>query len=255
MRYDPPQPNLSAVPALRIAQLTDPHLLLPPGNQLMGLDTLDRFRRCLAAAVAARPAALFLTGDFCAQEPDPAVYAWLRPRLDETGLPYYLLAGNHDDRRALRQSFDLPGAGNEPIHYTTELAGHHFVCLDSSPGELDGDQLPWLDAQLRAHPAAFVFVHHPPAPLGVRFMDEHHPIRDGGALLRALSEHGPRHVFCGHYHAGRDVHRPDGITVHCCPPTSFHISPDPADFHLDPLAPAWRLLELTDNGELRVVNR
>ena len=72
---------------VRIAQLTDPHLLLPTGQLLMGLDVADRFQHCLTAAVATRPDAVFLTGDFCAHDPDAGVYDWLYPQLEALGVP------------------------------------------------------------------------------------------------------------------------------------------------------------------------
>ncbi len=221
----------------------------------MGFDVMDRFERCLVAAAATEPDAYFLTGDFCAHDPEAVIYEWLRPRLDALGTPYCLAAGNHDDRQLMRTAFSLPGVGNDPIRYVATVGTRRFLFLDSCPGTVDDGQIDWLAGQLADDPEAAVVVHHPPCPMGVVFMDAKYPLQENEKLLSTLQAHGPRHVFCGHYHSGCDLTLPGGLQVHLCPPTSFFIDPRAEDFQLERLPPAWRQIDWSDDGTMRIANR
>ena len=236
--------------ALRIVQLTDLHLL-SPGELLMGLDVQQRFQRVLAAARQLQPEAYLLTGDFCAHEPVYAVYERLKPQLDGLDAPYYLAAGNHDDPQMLRRAFGLQGMAGAPIYYRVDLKDQSFLVLDTSPGELDREQVDWLATQLRQVPEATIVMHHPPVPLGVKFMDQKYPLRTTDRLYEILTADGTRRrVLCGHYHSVRMVtHR--NLDVYLCPPTSFFINPQAEEFELRERGPGYQLLEWLDNGDFR----
>lgn len=236
--------------SLRIVQLTDPHLL-SPGEELMGLDVGARLEAVLQLAVTLRPDALFLTGDFCAHEPVADVYHRLRRRLDRLPVPYFLTAGNHDDRRMLRDAFSLPGSGNLGINQVVHLKDRSFLFLDSSPGYVDEQQLQWLAEALADFPHADVVMHHPPVALGIRFMDGKYPLQDTDRLLELLTTDGNRRrIFCGHYHANRLVSHKN-LDVLLCPPTSFFINPSAPDFEMDPHPPGCQLMEWTAEGDFR----
>ena len=223
----------------------------------MGLDTNARFAEALAAAEALQPDALVLTGDFCGQDPNEEVYRKLRPQLDATGLPYFLSPGNHDSRALLRKHFRLPGRADAPIYGRVAIAERDYYFLDTSPGELETEQLDWLEAELDPDRPAEIFMHHPPFALGVRFMDERYQLSDSDGRLAAILASGGRErtVFCGHYHSYRTVRR-GKVTVHLCPPTSFYIDPLPESFRLEELPPAIQLIEYDSaESEARVVPR
>lgn len=207
-----------------IVQITDPHLLATPGEHLMGLDVWARFHAALAQARQLEPDAYFFTGDFCAQEPDAEVYARLRPLLDALEKPYYLAAGNHDNRAMMRRHFELPGTGDDAVYYRATVGNRRFLFIDTQTASIDEAQLAWLAAELRAHPAADIVMHHPPFPLGIQFMDEKYPLKNPEALAEVLAAApGRRRVFCGHYHNSRVVEG-DRCTAYLCPPTSFYIN-------------------------------
>lgn len=233
--------------SLKIVQITDPHLLAPT-ERLMGLDVNRRLTDVLAHARRFDPDAYFLTGDYCANEPVQEIYHRLRPLLDQLERPYYLAAGNHDDRHMMRNAFYLEGHGQQPICGLIAVNGRHFLLLDSSPGTVDDGQVKWLGRALKQYPTADVVMHHPPIPLGVTFMDDKYPLRATDALLSVLSYDGrPRRVFCGHYHSARTV-KFRNLQVHLCPPTSFYIDPDPIDFRLMDHGAGYLRLEWTDGG-------
>lgn len=232
--------------SLKIVQITDPHLIAP-SERLMELDVNQRLIDVLEHARSFEPDAYFLSGD-CANEPVQEVYHRLRPLLDALGKPYYLAAGNHDDRQMMRNAFFLKGHGQEPIHGLIEVKNRHFLLLDTSPGTLDGEQVQWLSRALNQYPEADIVMHHPPIPMGVRFMDEKYPLRETDALLSVLSYDGrPRKVFCGHYHSARTVDYRN-LQIHLCPPTSFYIDPDLSEFRLMDQMPGYLRLQWSEDG-------
>ncbi|MCP9237086.1 metallophosphoesterase [Lewinella sp. JB7] len=234
----------------RIVQITDPHLLAP-GETLMGLDVTGRLEDVLQLAEELDPDAYFFTGDFCAHEPVQEVYHRLRERLDRLPAPYYLTAGNHDDREMMRRAFDLPGRGQEGICGRVAVHDQSFLFLDSSPGFVDDQQLDWLTEALVEHPVSDIVIHHPPIALGVKFMDAKYPLRKTERLLRLITEDGVRRrVFCGHYHSVRTVSH-GNLDVYLCPPTSFFIDPAADEFSMVERAPGCQLLEWTYGGDFR----
>lgn len=228
-------------------QITDPHLLAPR-ERLMGLDVNTRLRAVLAHAQGFAPDAYFLTGDCCAHEPVQEVYHQLRPVLDDLGKPYYLAPGNHDDRAMMRNAFFLKGHGQRTIHGLVRVKQRSFLFLDTSTGTVDEKQIDWLVRALAQYPDADIVMHHPPIPMGVRFMDEKYPLRKTERLLGALTSDGrQRRIFCGHYHCGRMVQFRN-LQVHLCPPTSFYIDPDPNDFRRDARQPGYLRLSWEEDG-------
>ena len=233
--------------SVKIVQITDPHLLAP-GEELMGLDVNRRLRAVLAHAQAFAPDAYLLTGDFCAHDPVQEVYHRLRPLLDQLGKPYYLAAGNHDDRTMMRNAFFLDGHGQDPVSGLVQIRDRHFLMLDTALGSVDKGQVEWLSRAINQYPDADIIMHHPPVPLGVNFMDEKYPLRDTDDLLQVLTyDEKQRRVFCGHYHNARTVHYRN-LEIHLCPPTSFYIDPDPLDFNQEFRRPGYLRLTWGDDG-------
>ncbi len=189
-----------------LAQLSDFHIGAPS-------DEHDP-RACLREAVDAvlalpnRPDAVLASGDL-ADDGSSASYGFVREELERLGLPFHVLAGNHDERGALREAFGLPGEGDDPIEYAVDLGPLRLVVLDTvlpgeDRGELDDMRLALLDAELAAAPeqATLLAMHHPPLHTGLPPFDE--ICLDAGersALSAVLSRH-PQvlRIVAGHVH-------------------------------------------------------
>jgi 3',5'-cyclic AMP phosphodiesterase CpdA len=70
-------------------------------------------------------------------------------------------------------------------------------------GELDGERLAWLEAELATDAPTLVAVHHPPLHIGVPAMDDIGLAPAGREGLGAVLERHPqvRRVVAGHVHA------------------------------------------------------
>lgn len=199
-------------PALRtIVHLSDTHLLA--GDRALGgrYDTAENLRRALAAvqALDIRPDALVFTGDLT-DLGEPEAYAALRaavePVAERLGAPLVWVAGNHDERPALRRGLLDLEPTEEPVTGVWDLGGLRLVVLDSTVpgwhhGDLDEGQLAWLGDVL-AEPAplgTILALHHPPLPSHVPFFDILE-LRGQSAFAEVLAGSDVRGILAGHLH-------------------------------------------------------
>ena len=89
---------------MRIVQLTDLHIGLE-NEDTYGVDVRHNFLQILDKAKAQRPDLLVISGDLCYRDGDARIYEWIKGHLDQSGLPYEVMSGNHDDPVLLARSF------------------------------------------------------------------------------------------------------------------------------------------------------
>lgn len=193
---------------MKLALLADPHLV-PPGEKIYGVDPFDRLDRALAAVskYAGDADLLVLLGDLV-HNGEPEVYALLRKRVDQLGIPVRVLIGNHDDRDAIKAAWpDLPVDSSgflQSQHIDEELC---LLFLDTAgpagtnPGRLCAARRDWLRQALangEGRPT-FIFMHHPPADLG--FKVDATKLVESNELADLIASAGNvHHIFAGHTH-------------------------------------------------------
>jgi 3',5'-cyclic-AMP phosphodiesterase len=189
-----------------LAQLSDPHI----GAEWGGGDPVAGFAAAVESvrALQLQPDAVLVSGDLADNATD-AEYEQVLELLAPLQAPLYVLAGNHDDRRALHRHFGVPGAAGEPVQYSVDLGPLRLVVLDTTrpgedPGALDAGRLDWLDAELAAAPKlpTLVAMHHPPVVTGVPAWDALGlPVGDRRALGEVIERHRQvRRLVAGHVH-------------------------------------------------------
>lgn len=199
-------------PALRtILHLSDTHLLA--GNVALGgrYDTTANLRRTLEAveAIGVHPDAIVFTGDLTdLGEPDAyrALRETIEPVAARLDAPVIWVAGNHDERPALRRDLLGLSPSEEPVTAVHDLRGLRLVVLDTTVpgwhhGDLDDAQLAWL-GEVLATPAplgTILAMHHPPLPSHIPLFDILE-LRDQGRLAHVVAGTDVRAIFAGHLH-------------------------------------------------------
>jgi Icc protein len=216
---------------LIVAQITDPHVRVGPGDAGSA--------EALAAAVRAvaevdpSASAVLLTGDLT-DHASAAEYGRVAELIAPLSMPIHLLAGNHDDADALRAHLGAPGAAGEPLQYTEDLGGLRLVACDTTiagrdDGALGPERLAWLEAQLAADGDAptIVAMHHPPLRIGVPVIDDVGLAAEDCAAVGGLVARHPqvKRIVAGHVHrAATGV--AGGCAVFVCPSSYVQLALD-----------------------------
>ncbi len=236
---------------MRVLQFTDPHLPGIPGTDVRGVATEATLARCIAHARRRhpRPDAVLLTGDLV--HDDAGGYAALRARFRSTGAPVHCLPGNHDDPADVQR--ELGGAPF--VHeFATSYGAWVMVMMNSTVaganhGHFDAGELARLDAALAAHSGghALICLHHHPVPHGSAWLDEL-MLDNAAEFFAILARHaGVRGLAWGHTHQpfeGMHGH----IRLMGTPSTCMQFAQNAAEFEVDSRPPAYRWLELGDDG-------
>ena len=194
-----------------IIHVSDPHFLAEGAHLGGRYDVETTFARTLDAirAVHPSPSAIVITGDLTDLGEADAyrrLRAAVEPVADELGAPIVRVAGNHDERPALRAGLlDAPPT-EEPVTGVWDLDGLRLVALDTSVpgwhhGDLDGAQLAWLESVL-ATPAphgTLLAMHHPPLPSHLPLFDILE-LRHQDELAAVIRGSDVRGILAGHLH-------------------------------------------------------
>lgn len=208
---DLPQFGRSAPARRTIVHISDTHLL--DGGRLLGgrYDTAGNLAHTLDAVerLGVRPDAIVFTGDLT-DLGEAGAYRALRAAVEPVaarlGAPIVWVAGNHDERPALRAGL-LDGAPSEdPVTGVWDFDGLRLIALDSTVpgwhhGDLEATQLAWLRGIL-AEPAplgTILALHHPPLPSHIPFFDILE-LRNQDEFARAIAGTDVRAILAGHLH-------------------------------------------------------
>lgn len=189
-----------------LVQLSDLHI----GANENGVDPVPHLEAVVEAicVLPNEPDAVLVSGDLTHDGGRPE-FQLARRLLERLNAPLHVLPGNHDDRALLREAFDLPGAGDEPVDYSVEVGELRLVVIDSNvpgrdPGRYDPERLRWLDLELRAQPdrPTLLAMHHPPLATAVREWDGINlEPRQRQALAGVVAQHPQlRAIVGGHLH-------------------------------------------------------
>jgi 3',5'-cyclic-AMP phosphodiesterase len=247
---------------MKILQITDPHLYGNASGNLRGVETDSSLRHVLddalgegTSASEAGYSAILATGDLV--QDDPSGYLRFKSIFAGQRKPVLCIPGNHDEPEAMSRSLNV-----EPFQYcgARSLGPWQFIMLDSyDPGHVGGrlkaSELARLDAALAASPAhALVCLHHHPVAMGSRWLDgiglanadEFWGVIDSHAHVRA--------VVWGHVHQAYDGER-KGVRLLGTPSTCAQFLPQSERYAVDSRPPAYRRLDLRDDGGIHSVIR
>lgn len=236
-----------------LVQISDLHIRPRglPVNRISETNTLTERAIDVIRLLEPKPQAVLVTGDITDSGTERE-YERARILLDRLHLPYFLIPGNHDRRRAMQAAFaDLDWMPKEgPIRFAVEVGDRRLICLDTlvegeGGGRVGEEQLAWLDAELARHGErpTIIALHHPPIRTGIVHMDKI-ALADANAFVAVVARHAQiERILCGHLH--RPITASIGGRTLIVPPSVVHqvaLDLDPAHegaFNFEP--PAYYL--------------
>jgi len=236
---------------MQLAFITDLHIDTS-FEYPFGIDTRENLKRILHAISKTDAEELIIGGDLCYRSPEQEIYEWIFQALDEFGMPYHTISGNHDDAVMMSKigGFDALLNGTE-LYYAKMFKPYLALFLDTTKGVISKKQLNWLDRQIYQHSGpTVIFMHHPPINANVPFMDED-PTKSfsGGEkimdILAKLAQVVP--IFTGHYHVEKTVVK-DNAMLFITPSCFFQIDQRSKAFKVDHHRIGYRLIDLKSDG-------
>lgn len=242
---------------VRVVQITDTHLLRDPRAALLKLNTQYSFEK-VVELIAANEASIDLilaTGDIAQ---DASVEAYLRfgAAMQSFAAPFYWIPGNHDRRRVMESLDQYQDAFTNLVRH----ANWQIILLDSSVvGEVHGHlcerELAHLEQSLeaaRSNPQiehCLICLHHNPVPGSAIWM-EGIGLHNDQAFLAIIDRFEfVQAVVYGHIHQELDFIR-NNVRYFCTPSTCIQFKPEVTEFALDVVSPAYRWLNLYDDGRI-----
>lgn len=240
---------------LRVLHLTDPHLFADPDGTLRGTVTHASLASVLAHYREQdwRADLAVVTGDLV-QDDSAGAYTHFRELLGDLGLEVHCVPGNHDVRSLMQSTLSTT-----PFHYceSVEHEGWLIIGLDSCVSDFAGGavaqaELARLDAAIAASAAdhAMVCLHHPPVPMGSKWLDTV-GLENGDEVLARMAATGKvRLAVFGHVHQAYDAPH-QGVHIIGTPSTCRQFAQHSDEFAVDDNPPAYRRIELLDDGSHR----
>lgn len=214
-----------------------------------GVDTVQNFERVIQLVQEHAPDHVVMMGDYSLKTPKREDVRTVCRSLFNAGVPYSFIAGNHDRAQDLAEACaGMKNLYGDELYFRSTIGDLTCLFLDTAKGSMLPAQHLWISEQLKSATApTLVFMHHPPLPMGVPFMDNNHSYKDtNDALKEILFNHpSPLHIFSGHYHTARSAQI--GIhSVHLCPSTYFQLDPSQQEFAVSHAMPGIRHVEFVD---------
>lgn len=245
---------------MKIVQLTDLHLR---GDDLLSFgvaDTVEQVKNTMEYFNQMKnlPDFFVVSGDL-ADNGDLDAYHNLKEHLTQLPRPVYVLPGNHDNRKDMKDILgDMCPAEEEIAPYICysiddtpiRVIVVDTICENEHYGGLDDRVGDWLEKKLEEQPEkpTLVFTHHPPFIARMGKMDE--GFGNIERFAEVLEGHTNVRLCCGH------LHRPimtnwRGVETMVCPPISMlidlNLTPEGGDdFYL--ADPFFATHDLTEDG-------
>ncbi len=234
---------------MRLALITDLHTGMAEEHPF-DIDLRQNFLDILGAVRQSGAEHLLILGDLCLKDGNAEVYRWQKTYLDELGMPYSIIPGNHDDAQVLAYVFpQVASQSTGELYFDHRFGGHNCLMLDTSRGYTSSQQKAWLKQRIKAaNDYLLICMHHPPTLINVPHMDLKHYLHDKDETMEILrSSEVPIYIFCGHYHVEKVIHLAH-LHIHVTPSCYFQLDGYIEDFKVDHKRIAYRIIELADMG-------
>ena len=195
---------------------------------------------------------VLVTGDLI-QDDSAEAYERFRDLMLPLNLRVHCVPGNHDIRDLMR-----PVCGRPPFSYCAweEIGDWLIIGIDScvtddAGGRVTTDELERLAEIAVSRPAKHIMVclHHPPVPMGSKWLDTV-GLKNGDEVLERLRMlERVRITAFGHVHQDYDEDY-EGIRIIATPSTCRQFAQGSDEFAVDDNPPAYRRIELNADGSV-----
>ncbi|MGB2923749.1 MAG: metallophosphoesterase [Limnothrix sp.] len=243
---------------VRIAQITDTHLLADPEAEMREVKTWYSLQKVLATVQAFKPEIIILTGDL-AHEGEKEAYQHLKKLIDQTKISTYWLPGNHDDYELMKTELSSKFlSAKKLIHHKNWCFILLNSCLENAKygeGTFAQTELDWLEEKLAENismPTAIACHHHPISTdidwleqMSILNSSDFHKIIDKYPQVKT--------VFFGHIHHEIKVIQ-NAVQFLGTPATCTQVTPVNHEIVEGEIQswqqPGFRLFELGDDGSV-----
>ncbi|MCF0222994.1 MAG: metallophosphoesterase [Fibrobacter sp.] len=229
---------------IKIGQISDMHIG-DDESLVQGIDVRANFRKALQSPSMEGLDLLVLSGDLANEDAEPGAYKFFADFIRSFPVPVCVIPGNHDRIEVMEKHLDLEGkVHNGKCYYRYDIAGRSIFFLDSACGEIDREQLEWLEREAAKVPGEIIlFLHHPPCYCEHRFMDFRFYLRNMLEVQRVIAGiPNLTHIFTGHYHHAFEVKLGRQV-VHVAPAGQMQIGPNTPYFSLESSNPGWQVIK------------
>ncbi len=229
-----------------IAQITDTHISAD-FKQVQRVNVVENFEKTLKSICAYNPNLIVHTGDQCYIDSFSETFRWTKEKLEETGVPYFVIPGNHDNSCEMALAYNMEKYLCErELYYSRDFEEGRIVFMDSSRGYVSQKQLSWFEKQIDVEQNCLIFIHHPMVE-AVPYMDMNHSLQNKDELLAIISKSkNVKGVFCGHYHVNKIIYI-NQIPICITPSTFFQIDDKQDTFKVGSLEIGWRKIKWNNN--------
>lgn len=243
---------------LVLAQITDSHLFSAPGGLHHGHNVLNNLKKVLQS-IRNTPEInnVFFTGDLT-QDHTEQSYQNFVDCVNNSGidLPFYYIAGNHDEPTLLGKFLDAPPfSPNKTITHCK----WQIQLLDSKSetpaGYVSEKALSRLKSTIDPSKYQLLMMHHHPIDVGY-FIDKH-GLQNKADFWQTINGYDNiKAITCGHVHSERKFTKQLSkskapLTVYTCPATSIQFDPSVDGVAALDKGPGYRVFYLYPDGKLR----
>lgn len=224
--------------SFRLVQLTDLHIFADEYALLNGANTRENFLVVLRQVLGDQPDYIVLTGDISGDH-EASVYPWVMGIMEDTGVPWSWLPGNHDEFSFMQSKFlrEISLGKWRVLQLNSQVEGERY-------GDLSDDEIEFLQTSLTKDNTTptLVMVHHHVCDIGSCLDDGR--IKSNRFFDCLASHMCVKAVVHGHIHQaweGQHAH----FLILGTPSTSVQFLPKAARFLFDcQRGPGYRLFDL-----------
>lgn len=233
-----------------IIQITDTHILQDREQEFSGFNTTKSLEAVIKEINDEDAELVLITGDLV-QDPDEASYKNFLSITSKINKPCYCLPGNHDNPELMRTLFD-----NSHMQFIDFISFDNWKLIflnsykpNTHAGYLSDKELEKLKLALDVseEKSILIALHHHAVQIDSPWMDGM-MLENADELNKILNRYNNvRVVINGHIHQEFEFEK-DNIKYLGSPSTCVQFKPKAIEYQQDDLSPAYRKLNLSDNG-------